>query len=205
MWTWINDNSSGLSVLLSLGTMIVWIAYFQILYLSFTRQRRTNIMINRGAGSGIDSRCLISNMGAEPLYVVSIVAALQEGSTRITAAITDLDSSEVSWIEHAREGTNQGPMMSGAFMDIGPFSSLMARCARFNQRGEDDLESRFESLELTVIAAYGAKDLFVGASRTFELIGEGGQKRLDPTTVSTRQLRSRRERRRLEDYLFDRM
>ena len=205
MWSWINENSAGLGVVLSLGTMIVWIAYFQILYLSYTRQRRTKILVNRAAGRGIDGRCLISNMGAEPLYVVSIIAVLHEGSARITAAITDLDASEVSEVKNARDGTNQGPLMSGEFMDIGKFSALMARCARANQRSTDDIESRFESLEVIVIGAYGAEDLSVGASRSFTLSGQDGNKELVPRSVSTRQMRSRKDRKRLEVYLHDQL
>lgn len=205
MWDWIKENSSALSILLSLGTMIVWIAYFQILYLSYSRQRRTKMLINRGAGTGLESRCLISNMGAEPLYVVTIIAALREGDDLITAEVTDLDSSEVSDIRHAREGTHQGPMMSGEYMDAGRFSALMARCARANGRSTDDLETRFDSLELIVIGAYGAEDLSVGARRSFKLGGEAGSRSLVPTTVSTRQMRSRRDRRRLERHLQERL
>jgi hypothetical protein len=203
MWNWIIDNSAALSVLISIGTIMVWIAYFQILFASFRRQRRTRILINRGAGRGTRARCLISNMGAEPLYVISIIATLEKDGRRIKAEIADLDSQEVGDIAESREGTSQGPLQSGEFMDIGQFSTLMARCARARGESDDSLESRFDGLTLTVIAAYGADDLSVGAERHFVIKTEAGQTALDPAHISTTQLRSRRERRRLEHLLYE--
>ncbi|NIZ11050.1 hypothetical protein HCZ97_16670 [Pseudooceanicola sp. HF7] len=205
MWNWINEYSAGLSVLLSVGTLLVWIAYFQILLGSYTRQRRTKILINRGAGRGIESRCLISNMGAEPLYILTVIGVLSDDEGRIEADITDRDSSEVKDVKSVREGTSQGPLMSGEFMDIGRFSELMARCARRNQRETDGIESRFDGLEIVVIGAYGAEDLSVGARRCFTLHGGDTAKELVPDSVSTHQMRSRRERRAAESYLHNQL
>lgn len=203
MWTWINENSSGLNLLVSLGTMVIWIAYFQLLYGSYTRQRRTKILINRGAGDGIESRCLVSNMGAEPLYIITIIAILDDGKERIRAEITDRDSSEAENLSSVREGTSQGPLMSGEFMDVGRFSELMARCARANRRDPETIQDCLKGLELIVIGAYGAEDLSVGATRSFTLDTEGETAKLLPDDVSTRQLRSRRDRRKAERYLQD--
>lgn len=201
MWQWVMDNSAGLGVVVSIGTMVIWVAYFQILLSSYTRQRRTRILINRGAGRGTEARCLISNMGAEPLYVMSILATLSRGDSRMTAAITDLDHHEVDAVSDSREGTNQGPLESGDFMDIGTFSALMARCARACGEDAESLESRFDGFELLIIAAYGADDLSVGARRVFRLCAGDQGKVLDPVGISTDQLRRRGQRRRLERLL----
>lgn len=203
MWDWVIDNSDGLSVVVSLVTMLVWVAYFQILYAGFKRQRRTRILINRGAGQTTQSRCLISNMGAEPLYVMSIIATLEKGDQRVTSAITDLDSTEVDETSPSREATNQGPLLSGDFMDVGRFSDLMARCARTAGIDDADVERRFDAFEILVIGAYGADDLSVGASRRFVMRGSGTKRDVDTQRISTVQLRSRRARRRLEQYLND--
>lgn len=200
MWTWIGENSATLGVVISLLTAFIWIGYFQILFISFRRQRRTRILINRGAGQDTDARCLISNMGAEPLYVISILGTLERGDERLTAEITDLDESEVGEIEKSSEGTSQGPLQSGDFMDIGRFSSLMARCAR--ARG-DAGDADFDAMTLTVIAAYGADDLSVGATRRFVLKRGADGVKLDPESISTRQLRARPARRELERLLYD--
>lgn len=201
MWIWINENSAGLNVLLSVGTMIVWIAYFQILFSSYTRQRRTKILINRGVGDGVESRCLISNMGAEPLYIISVFAVLSDGKEQLEAAVTDKDSTEVEDVETVREGTSQGPLMSGEFKDIGRFSELMARCARANQREAQVIGGCFDSLAIVVVGAYGAEDRAVGAKRSFTLHRDGESTVLVPKSVSTLQLRSRRDRKAAEMYL----
>lgn len=203
MLQWINEHSEVLSILLNLGTMIVWVLYFHILYSSFMRQRRTRILINRGAGTGPGSRCLISNMGAEPLYVMSILGTLRKDGQEVTAAITDLDAQEVEDDRDMRKITNQGPLMSGEHMDIGTFSSLMARCARQAREADGGIERRYDEFDLLVIAAYGADDLSVGAERRFVLCGEAGAVALEPVGISTRQLRGRPQRRRLERLLYD--
>ncbi|MEX1234654.1 MAG: hypothetical protein WEB56_06670 [Roseovarius sp.] len=203
MWEWIAENSAGLNVVISVVTVFVWVGYFQLLFLSFRRQRRTRILINRGAGRGTDARCLISNMGAEPLYVISIIGTLEKGGTSMSAEISDLDSHEVGEVSKSSEATNQGPLESGEFMDIGKFSALMARCARALGESEENVSERFDGLKLTVIAAYGADDLSVGATRRFVLETRDGWTKLDPERISTRQLRARRERRELEKLLYD--
>ncbi len=203
MWEWIAENSAGLNVVISVVTVFVWVGYFQLLFLSFRRQRRTRILINRGAGRGTDARCLISNMGAEPLYVISIIGTLEKGGTSMSAEISDLDSHEVGEVSKSSEATNQGPLESGEFMDIGKFSALMARCARALGESEEGVSERFDGLKLTVIAAYGADDLSVGATRRFVLETRDGWTKLDPERISTRQLRARRERRELEKLLYD--
>lgn len=199
MWAWLSEHSAELSVIISLGSMIVWVLYFQLLYTSFRRQRRTNVLINRAGPTGND-RCLVSNMGAEPLYVVSILAALRDSSVEIQAPITDLDTTEIEHPSHASEATNQGPLKTGEFMDIGRFSDLMARCLRATK----DItvrDTKFDELQILVIGAYGADDLFVGARRSFQLEYDGDAELVIPTDISTEQLRGRKERRKLEEYL----
>ncbi|QYX57355.1 hypothetical protein K1T73_02825 [Roseovarius sp. SCSIO 43702] len=203
MWQWINENSDALSVLVSLVTMFVWIAYFHILYAGFKRQRRTHILINRGAGHTTQSRCLISNMGAEPLYIISIIGVLEGDGDPVTAPITDLDESEAGEAHNPRETTSQGPMMSGDYMDVGSFADLMARSARMAGEPDTDVETRFEAFRIIVVAAYGAEDLSVGAERRFVLRGDGPDREVEVESVSTTQLRSRRARRRLERILRD--
>lgn len=201
MWDWINAHGQALSVVISLLTAFVWIAYFQLLFMSYRRQRRTRILINRGAGEGTQSHCLISNMGAEPLYVISILGTLERGDERVTAEISDLDRHEIGQINKSSEGTNQGPLQSGEYMDIGRFSDLMARCARARGASTDKLDARFDGLTLTVIAAYGADDLSVGATRRFVLEEGKEDARMTPESISTRQLRARGARRELEKLL----
>lgn len=44
-------------------------------------------------------------MGAEPLYVISIIATLEKDGRRVSAEIADLDSEEVGDIAESHEGT----------------------------------------------------------------------------------------------------
>lgn len=56
---------------------------------------------------------------------------------------------------------------------------------------------------IQVIAVHGAEDLPLGAERAFDVVGAGSGSTLRPLTLGARQIRSRRERRRLSRLLED--
>ena len=48
---WVTEHSETLNLAVNLAMLCVWILYFQLLLQSFRRQKRSNILINHGAGS----------------------------------------------------------------------------------------------------------------------------------------------------------
>lgn len=64
MWSWLSSNSEAMNVILNGAMLFVWVAYFQLLYVTFRKQNQSNILINRGAGEDLDSRCIVANMSA---------------------------------------------------------------------------------------------------------------------------------------------
>src|SRR5690606_25677631 len=88
---WMSQRQEFLNLLVNLGMLVVWIAYLQLFLANFRRQRRPNILINFGAGSGLSARCLVSNMSSEAIYIESIIAKLEGDGTTQTCAVTDLE------------------------------------------------------------------------------------------------------------------
>lgn len=218
MLDWITQNSSPLNVLLQFLTLVVWVSYLQLLLNAYLRQRRPKILINRGAGHGVYAHCLVSNMGAEPIYVRSIIASLETESHRWTLAVTDqAEIYDEGWQPgSAGEATSQGSLNVGEFADIGTFQRFIDRVAWSAKAPSGSLDDvcgePLTLLELTVVADYGSDDLLVGARRQFEVkgLGEDGKDSkaskdsdLVPTTVNTVQIRSRRRRQEIADYLQD--
>lgn len=201
MFEWIGDNSSALNVFLNLGILLVWVTYLHLLLMAYVRQRRASIIVNRGAGHGVEARCLLSNMSAEPIYIQNLVATLKNDSGEWKAVVTDLEEAAAQGSE-LKHVTSQGPLDSGEFFDAGTFSSLARRAARLAGAPSEDLERDYACLELTVVAAYGTDSMFVAARREFRLEDEG---RLVPATTTTVQIRSRAERRKIDRFLRDHM
>lgn len=73
MIEWVMENQQLITLLISASTLLVWVFYAQLLLLNFRRQRKPSLIINRGAGRGLGSLCLISNMSADPMFISQLV------------------------------------------------------------------------------------------------------------------------------------
>lgn len=208
MSEWIASNNQVISVLANVGMLIVWVAYLQIFVGSYRRQRRPKILVNHGAGSGLGARCLVSNMSADPIYVLSVIATIDTLDGRWTCPITDLqDSDEVEALPDLSLATRQGPLQPGQVMDIGPFRTLMEHVVRHGpprqQAADLDIDGKITAFEVTIAAVYGSEDLLAGASRRFDLVRQDDELRLRSHSVDTKQIRSRRERKKISRVIED--
>lgn len=206
MWQWISDNSGALNVMTSVAMLVVWGFYLQLFAFGYRRQRRCKLLVNMGGQTTLAARCLVSNMSAEPIYVLSILATVTSGKEKWSQGVTDYElSDEDRQAPSAGPMTRQGPLHSAEYRDLGSFADLIegARHAHGEHEPLERLrqEHRPSEIELTVIAMYGSEDLPVGARRCFRLSGDGGEQRIVPMTVETVQIRSRRARRRLHRHL----
>ncbi|HET8791987.1 MAG TPA: hypothetical protein VFM75_12330 [Modicisalibacter sp.] len=224
MLDWISQHKEVLSVLIGIGTLIIWLVYAQLLYLGFRRQRRPRIIINRGKRKDIDALCIISNMSAESVFIEYIIAELETSHGTIVMDVTDYeqtyeegdekgkeDAGETAGdykqrrtLTHGRvdENTRQGPLESGGFLHIGSFSDVIKRLARdegiemVGHRPTGDLE--FHSLTIRLITIYGPEDMPVGAERSFNLESDDHSYALIPASWDTKRLASMNQRRRLK-------
>lgn len=197
MIDWISKYSSLISAIASVGMLVVWIVYLQIFVTSYRRQRRAKIVVNHGAGAGLDARCLVCNMSAEPIYVESIIVSLTAPEATLTGPVTDISSqAEREALPGYSLQTRQGPLGSGQVIDMGSFRNLVDRVVA-EHGARPELLASLREVEITVAAIHGSDDLVVGASRKFAIDHRDGCLRLTSETITTRPITSRRERRRL--------
>jgi hypothetical protein len=199
MWNWIASNHQVISVLANLAMLFVWIAYLQVFASSYRRQKRPSIQINRGGGSGLEARCLVSNMSAEAIYIESIIVTAQTTEGSWTCPVTELQEGR----SDLELKTRQGPVKTGQFVDIGSFRSLVEPVLQRHAGPQgsvasDGLES-LVFLEIRVVAVHGSEDLLAGATRRFDLIRQRDRLLLRGHAVGTHQIRSRRGREKLRD------
>lgn len=207
MWQWILDNSAGLSVLASVGTLLVWLFYAQLLLAGFRRQRQARILINQGWGDQLDSVCLVSNMSHEPIYIQCILLELSTRSGRHTASVTDLPvANNSSDQDPANRITRQGPLASGGYMNIGSFRRLIAQSSRICNLTHSDeqpvAELELVGFKLTVISSYGPEAGLIGSTRQFDVSGENNE-RMRPATIDTGRMRNRDAREQMRNWLND--
>ena len=205
MTEWLTDNAGWVQVLISIVTGLVWIFYLQGFLTSLRHQRRSMILISRGGSDRLDARCLVSNMGGEPIFLYRVIADAESDGETLTSQITDRDGLDKD-SEHAPpEATNVGPLASGDFRDIGSFGDLLARLSHHLGRADDSPPPY--RLTLTVVAGSGHAAPLVAARRSFAIGDVDGETRVIPDNQTTEQvtgwLGRRRLRRRVEALLAE--
>lgn len=192
---WITDNAEIVILGLAALSAVVWIAYLQLFYLSFKRQRESMIMIQRGAAEDDRARFIVTNLGTEPIYIIAVLAEVTIGGERHVASVTDRDEVAFETLENPLQQTNQGPLKSAEFRDIGCIRDLIARaCRRLSLKGEADVDE----IEVVIAAAAGhARDLIVARRRFVRPTDDSGARVYAPTSLLSRQVRTRRSRKKV--------
>lgn len=202
--SWIDANIAALELAVGLVTALVWLTYLQLLLASFRRQRRPKILVNLGAGVGLNTRCFVSNLGFEPIYVFDVFIDIVTNGETWSAVITDRAELTPEQLGNPGEATNQGPLSSGATLDIGSFRDM---AERVNQQFPVSFEDNaIDTVTITVAATTAASDSLVGARRRFAVRrDDNGITRIRPKALDSHQIRSRRARRRLKHALQARL
>ncbi|QPM92393.1 hypothetical protein [Pseudooceanicola algae] len=193
----VKDNAELFQILASLATTFVWLVYLNIFLQGYIQQRRSSLLINRGGGETTEARCLISNMGAEPAYLLDVLVSLDGQDGPVVASVVDRNELRREEVTTPAELTGQGPIPSGGFVDIGSFQDVIDR-ARGHLGREVDPGS---GLKLVAVAATNQARNIAAAVREFEVEAEEGTFYVTPCSVDARQIRSRRERRRITSVL----
>ena len=190
-------NQGLISVLLSMAMLVVWVVYLQILLVQVRASRRSSILITRAAGRGMRSRCLVTNMSSQSLYVTSLIGILHAGGKQIEIALTDLRELPEDLGADPRSTMRQGSLSTGQYLDIGHFDDILEVMLRDDEAAGLERED-VAQLDLIVVAFYAPESLPVGARRSFQFRWESPSgTRVQPSSLRTEQIRGRRQRRRL--------
>ena len=190
-------NQGVISVLLSMAMLVVWVVYLQILLVQVRASRRSSILITRAAGRGMRSRCLVTNMSSQSLYVTSLIGILLAGGKQIEIALTDLRELPEDLGADPSSTMRQGSLSTGQYLDIGHFDDILEVMLRDDEAAGLERED-VAQLDLIVVAFYAPESLPVGARRSFQFRWESPSgTRVQPSSLRTEQIRGRRQRKRL--------
>lgn len=196
MLDWLSQNSKALQVLTSFGTLLVWIFYAQLLLGQFVRQRRPRVSVNQGQGQDYNAMIMISNMGHEPVLLLSVQAVLETEENRFVRTITNTRSHGNGRPGgETRDIIGAGPLASGDYIIVGTFKEITERVS------SGSTDQRWRRLGIRIIFIHGSEDHPLCAYRYFGLVdGEEGRK-IHPEGLETVQLRSWRHRPRIRRWL----
>lgn len=207
MWSWTQGNATVFSALTSMGMLVIWGIYLQLLFHNFRMQRRPQVIINHGYGRGLDSRCIISNMSQKAVFIDTVVVEVVTENRSCKSDVTDtIDSASESGARELRQATRQGPLGSGEYMDAGRFRAMLASVAKehglgFQGDGGAGQKEKLKELEVQLVLIFGTESRPVGARRRFRAdYNEDGELALAPETIGTQQLSKRRQRLRVRKW-----
>lgn len=192
-WNWLTDNYGPVSAITGIFTLIVWAIYLQLIWSGYRHRNRARILISWGGGGSLDSRCIVTNMSVEPVYLQAVLLEARDKDINWQRSLShgnirDIDTSDV------RKQVLQGPLDSGEMIDIGTFREMLARAGEDVADVASDYHIRFK---VTIVATYTAESTIVAVERDFEF----KKGRLSSPTLTAKQIRSRGRRRRLEEKL----
>ena len=173
--------------------LLVWAFYLQLIWSGYRHRNRARILISWGGGASLGSKCIITNMSVEPVYLQAILLESRDKDVSWQHSLShggfrDIDSQDV------RRQVLQGPLDSGEIIDIGTFGEVLRQAGEDVKDDTVDYDIRFK---VTIVASYTGETTFVAVEREFEL--RGG--RLSSPTPAANQIRSKRRRKQLEKQL----
>lgn len=188
MLGWLQENEVIINLLLQGLLFLVWGVYLQLFLLGFVWTRQSVILIHIAAARGPSGRCLVTNMGAQPIYLLGIVMQQHNDAGKVFTPVTDRE--ELNWkdLNQPVEATNQGPLVTGEFRDIGDFSALERRA--HNHIKARDLPDHPKEITLYIVATSGHKAKLVGCRQTFVSSGDGDKPEYRAKTINARQIRN---------------
>ena len=206
---WFVENAQWISPVTSIGTMLIWIFYAQLLYSGYARQTRARILINRAVGEeGIDSPCLVCNMSSESVYVYFVMVRVETSDSQFFVPATDCGHVSVERDQaDLKSRTHQGPLASGCCMQLCSFKDTLDRAARLagapvKDGRPTDPEVELTAMEYHVICIYGSDKRPFGAIRRFETKpDDNDQYHLVATTTDTEKRSSLRYQKQIAQWL----
>lgn len=200
MFKWLAENTDMLNLAANWAMVAIWVIYLQVFLRSFRRQTLPKIVINRAAGSSLDASCFVSNMSSDGIYVESVIIGITCGDSRFAATVTDAETGHSDEKSDPRSRTFQGTLGPSQYSSIGRFDELIGSATRRAGRDEDPLKSSSEiTVTVTILADHASENLLIGAEREFNASWESDHWKLEPVEPHTRQIRSRRKRKRLNE------
>lgn len=186
---------TGTSILM----VLIWLIYLQIFLMAFLRGRRSSIHIDRGAASDDTARCIVVNMGQQPIFLLAVVVDFgsPDGSGETCRAVVT-DRAEVAPENASRplDRTNKGPLGPGEAIDVGSVADLMQRA-----RGRLEIQLAREEIRkmwISAVAISHEGEKLIAATKGFEALHkDDGRTLFEPDATLTRQIRSWQGRRRL--------
>lgn len=201
MMDWLLEYAEVLSAVGTLLMMIAWVTYAQFGIITYIRQRRPRIVIDKTAESSLDTRFVVVNLSELPVYISGILVVVRRGEDETIHKIdkysrsTNEDGENLDDIEYAESQLRHGTLAVGQLFMMGSSQETLAWL--LTEDAEDADQPRGDRLrralhevddfEFRVVAMAGNREKPVAASRRFEVVQDGDEIQISVADDYTRQ------------------
>jgi hypothetical protein len=198
---WLKDNAELVSALATVLMTIAWVTYAQFGIITYLRQRRPRIVVDKTADDSINTRFVVVNLSEYPIYISGILVVVNRDDEQFIHKIekyqrtTTDDGEELDGVEQSESQLRHGTLDVGQLFMMGSSRETLAWL--LDEEGEDangDRQDRLrqaldevDSFELRVVAMAGNDDRPVAARRQFEISWVDGDVSISPAEAYTRQ------------------
>lgn len=204
MFAWVGQNAESISALAGIATIVVWLAYFQLMYSQFSSARRPRVYIQQSGGFDSGSSCQLVNMSQQYLDIVCVrlVAEFPKGTVVCSLHEYPLRPKGDEASKRLQDAAQVGALAPGNAARLGVFEALLrytlAEAPPHLRPTDEPPESApldsVEALEVRVVAMFGEEDRPIAAYRRFAISRDDGDLSIRPSTLRSVQLSSRRQR-----------
>jgi hypothetical protein len=203
---WLNKNAALLSSLASLLMVAIWIFYAYLFHRDFKGRYNPQVIIHQAPDTGLDSLCIIVNLGQQMINLVAVTAVAHTDDGRIAREITQYRRTSSDWDNdwQLRSVLKQGPLASGEPLHLGSFQEILDDMAiRVEDRDGGDGAGGEKSftLEIRGIFYVGSRAEPIGFQRFFTIDRQAERAQVVPTTLKTVQLVTFWQKKRVKHWL----
>jgi len=202
MLDYLSQHVQILNTLLNTAMVLIWIAYLHTFIVGHRRQARSVIHIDLGAAEGARSRCLVTNLSSNAIYVQGVAADLGRDGPTSRIVITERDEIDPDGVDDPMSRTNRGTLQPGQTVDIGSMNDLIQR-ARIRLDEEWSFKD-IETMTITVVGISGQAERIVGAAKEFRIEHEQRGAFFAAKNILTSQIRPRQTRAEFNNLLRER-
>ncbi|ALG91740.1 hypothetical protein TQ29_02295 [Actibacterium sp. EMB200-NS6] len=176
-----------LNLVLNALMLLVWVVYLHLILMGFLRQRQCILHLDLGAATDENARCIVTNMGSEPVYLAAVVIDLSFENRQERYVITDRSEMPLDQADRPLERTIKGPLAGGEALDLGSFRDLVGRSVA--TKAIDETMEALTAVTVTAVAVSNHAQSLTGGYKRFDVYWDGHIRMFRPNSVITSQVR----------------
>ena len=167
----LEQNYQIIMAFVEVGTLLIWVVFAQLFFLTMKRQRRTRFLIHTEGYDCHSMKIVFTNMAAEPVFVRNIFFSVEDDDGKEIYNLDDLHGEKLfkKEVYGRNKWEYQGSILPGTRIKLevgGIFVPCLLKCDKRPRYDAVHIEPD-DIINIFVVYFHGADKRLLGASRHF--------------------------------------